>query len=284
MNVNEYISSGILEQYVSGLISPQEKQEVECMSHIYPEIEEELNSLYAAFEAIALEMKQNPPAHLKASVMGALSELKKEETNLNVSAHADTVSTPPAETTFEVHRSPDNVRAMPAGWMRIAASVLLLLSLLLGFMLFNKNKDAEQLKQQIALQKETNIKNENTLASLSKQLDVISNENYQKIKLAGLPEKSPESSVAVYWNKSSSEVFVANVKLPQPPADKQYQLWAIADGKPVDIGMIENEQSFAAVFQKMKDIHNPQAFAITLEKKGGVPSPTMSEMYVLGKI
>jgi anti-sigma-K factor RskA len=79
-------------------------------------------------------------------------------------------------------------------------------------------------------------------------------------------------------------VFVANVKLPQPPADKQYQLWAIADGKPVDIGMIENEQSFAAVFQKMKDIHNPQAFAITLEKKGGVPSPTMSEMYVLGKI
>ena len=42
MNINDYISSGILEQYVLGDISPQEKKEVECMSHIYPELQEEL--------------------------------------------------------------------------------------------------------------------------------------------------------------------------------------------------------------------------------------------------
>ena len=42
MNTNDYILTGILEQYVLGDVSPQEKQEVECMSHIYPEVHEEI--------------------------------------------------------------------------------------------------------------------------------------------------------------------------------------------------------------------------------------------------
>lgn len=282
MNVNEYISSGILEQYVSGLISPQEKQEVECMSHIYPEIQDELNTLYATFEAIALEMKRTPPAHLKASVMSALNDLKNEDLSLTASPLVS--ASIPEETPVTQHPTTGNVRTMQTGWIRIAASVLLLLTVSFGYLLYNKSKDADQLQQEIALQKESKIKAETALATLSKQVEVMSNERYQKINLSGIPEKSPASSVAIYWNKTSSEVFIANINLPAPPSDKQYQLWAIADGKPVDIGMIENNQSPVAVFQKMKDIQNPQAFAITLEKKGGVPAPTMSEMYVLGKI
>ncbi|MCC7028762.1 MAG: anti-sigma factor [Chitinophagaceae bacterium] len=248
MNVNEYISSGILEQYVSGLISPQEKQEVECMSHIYPEIQDELNTLYATFEAIALEMKRTPPAHLKASVMSALNDLKNEDLSLTASPLVS--ASIPEETPVTQHPTTGNVRTMQTtGWIRIAASVLLLLTVSFGYLLYNKSKDADQLQQEIALQKESKIKAETALATLSKQVEVMSNERYQKINLSGIPEKSPASSVAIYWNKTSSEVFIANINLPAPPSDKQYQLWAIADGKPVDIGMIENNQSPVAVFQ-----------------------------------
>jgi hypothetical protein len=35
--------------------------------------------------------------------------------------------------------------------------------------------------------------------------------------------------------------------------------------------------------QKMKTFGSADAFAITLEKSGGSPAPTMSELYVLGK-
>ncbi len=282
MNIKEYISSGILEQYVSGLISPQEKQEVECMSHIYPEIRTELDSLYQAFEAMALDMKITPPAHLKANIMDALSDLKAEEEK--EAPVLTSQNNRPAETHSPEKPGNDNIRTMNTGWMRIAASILLLISIGLGYLLFNKSKDITLLQNEIALSKENLNKNEKAFAMLSKRVEVMGNSDYQKVSLAGIPEKSASSSVSVYWNNKSSEVFIADIRLPEAPSDKQYQFWAIADGKPVDLGMIEKETSMESLFQKMKDIHNPQAFAITLEKKGGVPSPTMTEMYVLGKI
>jgi anti-sigma-K factor RskA len=36
--------------------------------------------------------------------------------------------------------------------------------------------------------------------------------------------------------------------------------------------------------QAMKSVEIPQAFAITLEKEGGNPTPTMEEMYMMGTI
>lgn len=285
MNIKEYISSGILEQYVSGLISPQEKQEVECMSHIYPEIQTELDSLYQAFEAMALDMKMTPPAHLKANIMRSFSDLKAEEEKkapVLTSQNDRPAEIQSPEKPGKQHT--DNIRTMNTGWMRIAASILLIISIGLGYLLFDKHKNISLLQDEIALSKENLNKNEKAFAMLNKRVEVMSNADYQKVNLAGIPEKSASSSVSVYWNKKSSEVFIADIRLPEAPADKQYQLWAIADGKPVDMGMIGTDASLASLFQKMKDIPNPQAFAITLEKKGGVPSPTMTEMYVLGKI
>ena len=46
--------------------------------------------------------------------------------------------------------------------------------------------------------------------------------------------------------------------------------------------MYDSKKSIA--IQAMKSVENPQAFAITLEKEGGNPTPTMEEMYVMGTI
>ena len=58
-----------MELYASGNVSPQEKQEVECMSHIYPEIQEELLRTQRALEAYARLHAVAPPAHLKAKIL-----------------------------------------------------------------------------------------------------------------------------------------------------------------------------------------------------------------------
>jgi hypothetical protein len=60
-------------------------------------------------------------------------------------------------------------------------------------------------------------------------------------------------------------VYLSSVKLPVAPEGKQYQLWAIVDGKPVDAGLLDNPETF----EKMKSLGNAQAFAISLEAKGG---------------
>lgn len=40
----------------------------------------------------------------------------------------------------------------------------------------------------------------------------------------------------------------------------------------------------AKIIQKMKSVNNAEMFAVTLEKKGGSPEPTLDQMYVAGKI
>jgi anti-sigma-K factor RskA len=64
------------------------------------------------------------------------------------------------------------------------------------------------------------------------------------------------------------------------PPGKQYQLWAIVDGKPVDAGMVGDCEGLC----KMKVINRAEAFAITLEKEGGSSAPTLTAMYVMGKV
>jgi hypothetical protein len=106
--------------------------------------------------------------------------------------------------------------------------------------------------------------------------------SYKHIHLAGLP-KSPESAVSAFWNQQTNEVLIDVQNLPAAPEGKQYQLWSIVDGKPVDIGMLDN--AFAGKVLKMKNTKpGSVAFAITLEKEGGNPTPTMEEMYVMGKV
>jgi anti-sigma-K factor RskA len=97
--------------------------------------------------------------------------------------------------------------------------------------------------------------------------------------LQAVPGKE-NNLAAVYWDKSTKDVYFLPTKLDQVPAGKQYQLWAIVNGKPVDAGVIGECNGLC----KMRNIPNAEAFAITLEQKGGSPTPTLSEMYVMGKV
>lgn len=114
-------------------------------------------------------------------------------------------------------------------------------------------------------------------------MSIMQDPAYQKIMMPGIKEKSPESIATVYWNKNKKAVYLNPNNLPHPTDDKQFQLWVIKDGVPVDMGMLPQDFTSDSLV-KMHDIDNAQAFAITLEKEGGVPSPTMSEMYVMASL
>ena len=99
------------------------------------------------------------------------------------------------------------------------------------------------------------------------------------IAMKGQPV-APQSLTTVYWNKQTKDVFLLINALPKAAAGKQYQLWAIVDGVPVDAGMLTTEGADGLV--KMSNIPKAQAFAITLENAGGAKTPTMP-IYVVGK-
>jgi anti-sigma-K factor RskA len=125
------------------------------------------------------------------------------------------------------------------------------------------------------------VENQNTqtkMLDMYQSMQLMSDPTVAKVPMPGT--KGHETNlVTVFWDTKSKDVYLLTNKLPEAPSDKQYQLWAIVDGKPVDAGMI----SSCAGLCRMKNIPKASHFAITLEKKGGSPTPTMDQMYVFGQ-
>ena len=89
-------------------------------------------------------------------------------------------------------------------------------------------------------------------------------------------------AATLYWSKSNGNAYVSMDGLPQAPKGMQYQLWVIQGGKPVSMGVLPNDMANTPAMQKVAmQVTDGQAFAISLEKEGGNPTPTT--VYVLGK-
>jgi anti-sigma-K factor RskA len=264
MNTKEYIESGILEAYILGSVSDQEKREVECLSKIYPELKVELDALESAIGKYASTFEKTPPEHLKAKIFAQMSfnEDLDTETKENLEPN--------------INLEP-NKKTMPL-WPKFAVAA----SLLLGGLFVYSSYLNRDLKSETALLSEKVEGLKNDISKSNDMIALYKNPENKIIKLNGL-EKSPESLVRVFYNANNKEVALSVDKLPKPSANKQYQLWMIVDGKPVDMGVIDND--FDNKIFKIKVAEGKiAAFAITLEKTGGNPSPTMEEMYVMGSV
>ncbi|MCF0071930.1 anti-sigma factor [Dyadobacter sp. CY261] len=297
MNIQAYIESGILEEYVLGTVSPQEKQEVECMSHIYPEIKEELLRTESALEEYALKHQATPPPSLKESIFAQMSfdaaaeeDTKSEEpTDEKIVSLADgTAVVQPADTDARViDNAFDRVetKEVTPFWSKLAVAAAVLLAVFAGWsaMQMTDLKSANNKMAAEVQSMQADMAGIRSQAEYNQALATLfRSPSYKHVHLAGLP-KSPESAVSAFWNTATNEVLIDVQNLPAAPQGKQYQLWSIVDGKPVDIGMIDN--AFTGKVLKMKNTKaGSAAFAITLEKEGGNPTPTMEEMYVMGKV
>jgi anti-sigma-K factor RskA len=100
------------------------------------------------------------------------------------------------------------------------------------------------------------------------------------VKMNGTPAKK-DSKAMLLWDTRNKDVYIMPGTLPKPADGKQYQLWALVDGKPMDAGVLELGCNGVC---KMKNIKRADGFAITLEKAGGSPVPTLAEMFVSGNI
>ena len=78
-------------------------------------------------------------------------------------------------------------------------------------------------------------------------------------------------------------IDMQSMAMPLNDADHQYQLWALVNGKPVDLGVFDVNGALTGM-QVMKNIGAAQTFAVTLEPKGGSVNPTMSQLMVMGNI
>ena len=272
MNIQEYISSGILEAYVLGALSEEESEQVAKMVSSHPELKKELDAIEEAMYNYAVSHSQTPPSGLKAKLMDSIEEAGGKQVHL-----------------------PKQKR--PAVYYLAAASVIVaLFSSFFAFYYWSKWSQAkEQIlameQQNAAMAQNLNMVNnklqqdvttkEQYIANLKQDLTLALDTTTHIVKLKGLP-LSPTASAVVVWNKSSHDVYIDVKSLPVPPPDMQYQLWALYNGQPIDAGVFEVQDSI--VLQRVKNIEGAQAFAVTLERRGGSAVPTMDAMYLMGKL
>ncbi|MBS1653400.1 MAG: anti-sigma factor [Bacteroidetes bacterium] len=262
MNTKEYILSGIIESYVLGLASEEERAEFEQMCRQYPEVMEARKAFEVSLEQQAMEDAIAPPPEIKEGFLATIKNTDSTSASKVISISAD----PKIKTS--------------GGWVKYfaAASVILLLgSAFVLFYLYNQNKELKASLQ--SSQKEMDqFKNE--LAAMQEGKKLMSDPNVAVVSLTGT-EKAPQSSANIYWDSTSSNVYLVVKNMPKLPSNKQYQLWALINGKPKDLGLFDVNDN--RVILKMKNVQKAEAFAITIENRGNMGGPSLDQMQSFGK-
>lgn len=262
MNVKEYISSGILELYVAGALDEAEAKQVEQFANTYPEIKAEIEAISEALKNYAFINKREPSKQAKEKILRSTG---LQQIN---------------STTAERYSKPK------FNYLMAAVVAFLTLNIVMNIYFFTKLKDTEKnLAKVIEENKVLKTDYEKIKSRMEKKTDdlkMVMNRGNKIIDMKGM-EIAPNSFATVYWNPNDKHVMLNVENLPMPPTNKQYQLWALKDGKPIDAGVF-NMSPESKDMHLMKEISDADAFAITLEPMGGNVNPTLSALYVMGKI
>lgn len=264
MNIQAYIESGIIESYVLGMADDLERAELEQLSQQYPEIRAAVDAFELSLEQHAMANAMVPAPRVKSAILSTLENEFKPDTE------AKLVTMPLVQTS----------------WLRYVAAasvILLVVSAATNVYFYQQFREASGQYQSLLIEKRSLLAQNDALQAkgldLFNGMQIMSDPAFTKVSMPGI--KAEENKLAtVFWDKKKNEVYLLANRLPQTDTDTQYQLWAIVDGKPVDAGMIDRCNGLC----KMKNISNASAFAITLEKRGGSPTPNLQQLQVIGNV
>lgn len=255
MDKERFLQSGLLEQYVLGLTTEEENEEVQRYADAFPEIQAEIFMLQNAVKQYAEAQIGSP----KINAAGAKN------------------STTPSQKKNE--EMPSASRGSALGLWLLAA--LLGLSVIFGFYYYSAAQNAEQQIAQLnnnllAFQEDCN-KDRETLLDLEQQIAFLQHNHTRPIQLRGT-QLAPDSKVRIYWNEQEKVALLQVFSLPEHSKDKQYQIWADKEGKMVNLGMIDDHSSEPQI---IKCLPQASSLNITLEPAGGSQEPHVEHLYAV---
>jgi anti-sigma-K factor RskA len=254
VNLKDYISSGIIESYVMGLASEPERAEFEQMCAQHPELVAERRKFEERLERYAAEHAVLPPSEVKVKIFEAIGNMDSKII------------------TMENSKSPQN-----AGWLRFAAAAAVILLIGMVVLYYQANQQNKDLAN---TNKELSDKVNADEVTINKIKREVSIPNTTIVSMVGT-KRAPQSAANIYWDSTNSNVYLMVTNMPQLPSDKQYQLWALIDKTQKSLGVFDaTDQN---IILKMDSTKKAQAFAITIENRGGKPHPTLDSLTTMGK-
>jgi len=262
MEAKEYIESGILELYVYGLLTETENLEIAELAKKNPDVDQEIISIEKTIIALSSSFS---PFH-------SVANFEKIKARLELK-HGKVVEMKPASGWSQY-----------VGW---AAAVLLLLGL--GYQTLELTKTKETIatvgNEKSKIQRDYAFLDQQNKET-EKNLSIVRDIKNTGITLGG-QAVSPSSFAKVYWNKDTKTTYIDAAGLPTPPKGMVYQVWSLKLSPvltPTSIGLLDNFETNSQKIFAVSQTDSAEAFGITLEPAGGSLTPTMTQLYTLGKV
>ena len=241
--------------YALGALSPEETAAFERALRDNAELQEFTRQLQDVSVAVALSTRMvAPPADLKARVLAALKAG-------NV-VRAD----------FRPVETPRGVRFTWLPWA-LAACV----TLLCGVLAVQKRA----LRKDVARLSAADQEQQTRLTGLQNDLaEFRAKDRVSQMRIAmlgSLLESAPKAVAVSLWDAERQDGVLLVQNLNPLPAGQDYQLWVIdpKHGAPVDAGVftVDAKGTVRFRFKPKAPVLSADKFAVTVEKKGGVPAP-----------
>ena len=212
--VEEYISSGILEQFVLGELSEDKAQVVADMAARYPEVRHEISLIEDALWGLAENLAIEPPS-------GVFDKIIE---NTVVPAEEPPVT--------ETSATKKKARRLPYWRYGVAATFtlkLIVMALAAGYWINWKNTES-----QLEDLQERYDRLEQNAQQVTYALLAINDPAFQTVVLQN--QASPGDRVLAYWNPETYQIYLDPSQLSPSKARQQYQLWGTVDGDTVSLG------------------------------------------------
>ncbi|MDF2431516.1 MAG: hypothetical protein JWP44_1147 [Mucilaginibacter sp.] len=255
-----------------GDVSQEEKLQVEEMAKNHQAIKAELDEIERSLELYAEENAIEPSENLRSRVLNSLV------TNLG---DDNTFNKNPVENTGNVIAFSTLKTGSFYKYAFAACLALLVASSVALVSMYNKLQQSNTQLAALQLDKQHFASRVNLM---DEQLQVFRDASFKFLKLQATPKAPAGANITIAWSPAKKKVMIdmGTMKMPINDKNHQYQLWALVNGKPVDLGVFDKNPD-STNMKEMKPVALADAFAVTLEPRGGSVTPTMDEMMVVGK-
>ena len=258
MNVQEYIASGILEDYLFGLLDADQQRSVEEAIAQYPAIRAAFDQLQIDLEDYAQAQASPLPKGLAKGALARIDAQRNEEPSPQQRLQIQTL---------------------------IWGGLTLLLTATLAYSVYrNVGLKEDKVQQQVLTDsiQVACIEQAQELEAIRQQLDILRDGSYLPVALNGT-DLQKDALATVYYNASSGANYIDILNLPEPPAGKAYQLWTLVpDEDPINMGQVSQAEGF--VLRDFPYAEGAIAFAVTLEPASGSEQPTLDQMVLYGTL
>lgn len=255
MTIQEIRDSGLLELYAIGDLSVNDRAAVAQALKDFPVLKQDLFEIEQALQFYGKIHGITPPSNTLDNI---LKEIKDNPAK-------------PAEpnSAVETANSKPNSGSAWSNWL--LAGLIAVLAITAGTS-WNNGRNAK--KELIALQQDCDKLQQAHDTKIA--VYAAANDYDNDIVKIGATEKYPDTKIVLYTNPEKNRNILQLDNLPQITADQSFQLWSLKDGQdpiPLDVFDVSNNKLIQVTLEE-----NTNAYAITIEPKGGSQSPNLADL------